>query len=176
MKIGFLEASEAQQSSSVHQLGASRHADNWLTLRNYMIEVTAMPSTSQANEHQIILLSNGYGLFIIGSRGENSKRKTLRTSYHNQSPSTITRFTMVGELEHATPKSPVHLHDSAQQGRWAMAPQNRSAWPRRPLNLSKARTIWRGYIASATVTASQQITLSTIGSITAGSALCHFKQ
>ena len=28
-----------------------------------------MPSTSQANEHQIISLSNGYGIFIRGQRG-----------------------------------------------------------------------------------------------------------
>jgi hypothetical protein len=33
-KAGFLEASETYQSSSVYQLEALRHADNWVTLRN----------------------------------------------------------------------------------------------------------------------------------------------
>jgi len=38
-KAGFLEASETYQSPSVYQLGASRHADNWVTLRNCIISV-----------------------------------------------------------------------------------------------------------------------------------------
>jgi len=43
-----------------------------------------MPSTSQANEHQIISLSNGMEFSSQAEEGKNGKWQMLRTSDHNQ--------------------------------------------------------------------------------------------